>query len=860
MRWQVFASDDSQDGALSYAAGLAGGRGGLVVQGPPGTGKSQLIANLVAAAIADGRRVLVVCQKRAALDVVAERLGTAGLREPVAIVHDVQRDRGEVCEGIARTLARLEGAALGGGAAADQEREAQDHARDHALATGRVAARLAATREAFELLAGAPGGRPGLAWLLERALSDDGRPLPDLREVAVSATLASATGALPRIESLARQTAPLAAPHPLADRFGLVVAGPRGRLRPHPPARRSDRRAGAGAAGRAHARRGARARGSRGRRRRRSSICSRRATRGRSRPSCSSWAWTRGDAEDGQWRQVTALLTEARASLPPVPYELVLERQATLEAHVASLARLEALGAHWYRGLSPEYWRLKKLPREYPRQVPLPRGHGGGRGVGAAALRGGHGLAGSHRGAARRRGSSWDFGLQGAVEDSDHAIERFRLEHARIAGAHAIFAALRSAGPAYGSLDGMAEALADHGADVPFFAAAVADRGRARLLGEIRAALDGLRDDLSAAALDAIAALCAADDLAAARARVDALLAVEGKGSEAARLDRLVAAEPPWVQRFLRLYRPGAGADAGADAILALERGWARVALGDRTIDEVEQPLVDEASLKKLSDDLDSAQAVAGRGALARFRQRVWAEERDPKRASGLRKLGADTGKKRNRPTLRKLVEKHWASGLALVRPVWFCSPEAVSSLFPRSPESLRRRGCRRGEPVPRRGRGARARPRPASDRGGRRSADAALHFFRASVDDAPDEDEEGSASVLASASILALARVALPGTVLRWHYRSRHEELVAFSNAAFYAGRLITAPRAGGKTAPGVEGLAWEKVDGTWVDETNPVEAARVVDAIGELLAAEGEGGAPRPSAWSRSTANRPS
>ena len=113
-------------------------------------------------------------------------------------------------------------------------------------------------------------------------------------------------------------------------------------------------------------------------------------------------------------------------------------------------------------------------------------------------------------------------------------------------------------------------------------------------------------------------------------------------------------------------------------------------------------------------------------------------------------------------------------------------------------------------------------------------------------MDDAPDEDDEGSASVLASASILALARVALPGTVLRWHYRSRHEELVAFSNAAFYAGRLITAPRAGGKTAPGVEGLAWEKVDGTWVDETNPVEAARVVDLIGELLAAEGEGGAP--------------
>ena len=46
----------------------------IVVQGPPGTGKSQLICNLISDFIARGKRVLVVCQKRAALDVVYNRL------------------------------------------------------------------------------------------------------------------------------------------------------------------------------------------------------------------------------------------------------------------------------------------------------------------------------------------------------------------------------------------------------------------------------------------------------------------------------------------------------------------------------------------------------------------------------------------------------------------------------------------------------------------------------------------------------------------------------------------------------------------------------------------------------------------
>ncbi|GAB3507399.1 hypothetical protein GCM10027341_41900 [Spirosoma knui] len=80
----------------------------LVVQGPPGTGKSQLIANLMADAAAAGKRVLLVCQKRAALDVVAERLNEVGMSAFLALVHDFQDDRRDLYAQIARQIEQVE--------------------------------------------------------------------------------------------------------------------------------------------------------------------------------------------------------------------------------------------------------------------------------------------------------------------------------------------------------------------------------------------------------------------------------------------------------------------------------------------------------------------------------------------------------------------------------------------------------------------------------------------------------------------------------------------------------------------------------------------------------------------------------
>src|SRR5690606_37490169 len=65
----------------------------IVVQGPPGTSKSQLICNLMADAIASGKKVLLVSQKRAALDVVYRRLKEIDLGNFLGLVHDFRNDR-----------------------------------------------------------------------------------------------------------------------------------------------------------------------------------------------------------------------------------------------------------------------------------------------------------------------------------------------------------------------------------------------------------------------------------------------------------------------------------------------------------------------------------------------------------------------------------------------------------------------------------------------------------------------------------------------------------------------------------------------------------------------------------------------
>ncbi len=88
-RYDVVPCDPTQSIAIEEArAGLS-----YIIQGPPGTGKSQTITNLIADFAAHGKRVLFVCEKRAAIDVVYARLRQCGLAESCCLIHDSQTDK-----------------------------------------------------------------------------------------------------------------------------------------------------------------------------------------------------------------------------------------------------------------------------------------------------------------------------------------------------------------------------------------------------------------------------------------------------------------------------------------------------------------------------------------------------------------------------------------------------------------------------------------------------------------------------------------------------------------------------------------------------------------------------------------------
>ena len=98
--FQVLSADSSQQHAIVLAARGENG----VIQGPPGTGKSQTIANLITQLSAEGKRVLFVAEKRAALDAVIKRLKWRGLGHLTLDLHGAAVSRKEVMSRIAAAL------------------------------------------------------------------------------------------------------------------------------------------------------------------------------------------------------------------------------------------------------------------------------------------------------------------------------------------------------------------------------------------------------------------------------------------------------------------------------------------------------------------------------------------------------------------------------------------------------------------------------------------------------------------------------------------------------------------------------------------------------------------------------------
>lgn len=127
--------------------------------------------------------------------------------------------------------------------------------------------------------------------------------------------------------------------------------------------------------------------------------------------------------------------------------------------------------------------------------------------------------------------------------------------------------------------------------------------------------------------------------------------------------------------------------------------------------------------------------------------------------------------------------------------------------------------------------------------------ADAWLDSDDANLDESERErmaQAAGRREVKDCPDLLSLTQNLLPTATLEIHYRSQYRQLIDFSNAAFYAGRLSVPALHPDSEILRVRPVEVDRVDGEYFEQTNEDEAARVVFRLQEI--------------WRRPYAQRPS
>lgn len=105
----------------------------------------------------------------------------------------------------------------------------------------------------------------------------------------------------------------------------------------------------------------------------------------------------------------------------------------------------------------------------------------------------------------------------------------------------------------------------------------------------------------------------------------------------------------------------------------------------------------------------------------------------------------------------------------------------------------------------------------------------------RMEFDEEESFDEEQLSAALEEESLLDLARFKYQDIMLNFHYRSRYEELIAFSNYAFYKGRLYVSPNVETSEKPPIEFHLMK--DAIWSDRSNIVEAKYIVALLKDIF-----------------------
>lgn len=201
-----------------------------------------------------------------------------------------------------------------------------------------------------------------------------------------------------------------------------------------------------------------------------------------------------------------------------------------------------------------------------------------------------------------------------------------------------------------------------------------------------------------------------------------------------------------------------------------------------------------------------------------------------------IKELKHQVGKKRMIWSLRKLVNKFASQGLVDILPVWLASPEIVSAIFPLERNLFdlvifdEASQCTVENGIP-----SVYRARQLVVAGDEKQLPPSTTFMGSLSSNDDDEDSEPLYETDESVSLLNLAKRRFPEKILQWHYRSKYEELINFSNHAFYNGHIQIAPNVVPFKKP--PAIHWEKVNGRWINQSNELEAIEVVRQLKEML-----------------------
>ncbi|KWB32957.1 DNA helicase [Burkholderia cepacia] len=830
-QWNVVASDATQNASVS----LARSQRSFIIQGPPGTGKSQTITNLIADYAGRGKRVLFVCEKRAALDVVFHRLKQSGLDALCCLIHDSQTDKKAFIADLKTCYERW---------IAQSHDSESLHARRAALID---ALDLQQQRiDAFEAaMAAAPDALgASVRTLLRRLVALPVAPEAGfaLRERLPALAVWDRHGELTqRVHRAMRERfgADSLASQPFARLSAGLLADERAFGRAEQLCRDADALFDAldpvldnTAASIGHETTLARA--------------------------CTI-------ATDCQWLIDTGLAAHLDVLDPASSAQAALrDDRDALAAHADALTAAQAATVHWRDKLSPgDTASALALARRFE----------------TSALRWLQPAWWRLRGELRRR---YDFGQHAVHPGYVKVLEQLAAEQAAAAALDsadvecrkrygvsemgAFLRALAELEARLASDDDLRERIAHLRRAVdPLSAARVEAGAREALdklagrirenlvmsddasLGDIAESLRDLREGLDDLPdlLPLLRAVHAADPAYAATlqsvdhapAELEALIADEALR----RLER----ENPVLARF-----GGAALAQAARAAARIQRELLAVnaQVVSSTLHRQFAEHVRQSSLSATQLDADGKT----------FKKRY---------ATGRRELEHEFGKSMRHRSIRDLADDETGMVVNDLKPIWLMSPLSVSDTLPLSPDLFdvvifdEASQIPTEESVP-----ALSRARQVVVVGDEMQLPP-TSFFTAGAE-GEDEiviEEEGEriAISLDSDSLLNQAARNLPATLLAWHYRSRHEALISFSNAAFYDGSLVTIPdRVLEQNEDGVRSLRSDQDDagvvgadallarpisfhrlddGVYVERGNVPEARYIARVVRELLRREG-------------------